>query len=101
MQRLGSNDVQNSVQKQWKVFRQIKSEFRASAHTLYARTIEVAVQRSLQNADWEDDKNNGKDYKLHDDARIDFHHGEAYARCLVTRIRAKWLALKGELGQAL
>ena len=59
------------------------------------------MQGSLQNADWEDYKNNGKYYELHNDARINFYHARSYSRCLVTLICAKWLPLKGVLGQAL
>ncbi len=101
LHRLESEGTINLVRRQRQRLHQSKSNIVASAHTLYARTIEVAMQGSLQNADWEDYKNNGKYYKLRNDARINFYHARSYSRCLVTLICAKWLPLKGVLGQAL
>ena len=101
MHRLESEGTIKLVRRQRQCLRQSKRNIVASAHTLYARTIEVAIQRSLQNADWEDYKNNRKYNKLHNDARINFYHARIHSRCLVTLICAKWLPLKGVLGQAL
>ena len=101
LHRLESEGTINLVRRQRHRLRQSKRTLVVSAHTLYARTIEVAMQRSLQNADWEDYKNNGKYYKLHNGARINFYHARSHSGCLITLICSKCLPLKGMLGQAL